>query len=336
MPELPEVETIRRELAPHLVGRRFASVALSWPRAVKKPAPEEFVRRLVGKTIEGLDRRGKYLIFRLSGGETLILHLKMTGSLIIRPASAAPDQYTRTVFCFDDPLGPFEGPVAGNDYAERLAVPRLSQIKSGRGSGRVGEVAPSLRGHSSPGGRIASLPLASRGNGHRAICLHFRDLRKFGAMWLVRERDEVVGKLGPEPLLPDFTVKRLAAILKIHRTPIKAVLCDQAVIAGIGNMYADEALFAARIHPLKIASNLSPAEVARIHRAMQQVLRKAIEGHGASVDTYFRPDGSQGWAHEDFKVAHRRGELCPRCSTPIQRIVVRQRGTYFCPKCQAR
>jgi formamidopyrimidine-DNA glycosylase len=154
-------------------------------------------------------------------------------------------------------------------------------------------------------------------------------------MRLVEDASSIVGKLGPEPLEAGFTPQVLAQILEKRIAPIKVLLCDQSCIAGIGNMYADEALFAARVHPLRQGRSLSSGEVKRLHRAIRQVLWSAIGNKGASVDTYFRPDGALGTAHFQFQVAHRLGgELCSVCGTLVERIVVRNRGTYFCPKCQ--
>jgi len=151
----------------------------------------------------------------------------------------------------------------------------------------------------------------------------------------VKDADSVVGKLGPEPLEAGFTPQVLAQCLAKRTAPIKALLSDQTFIAGIGNMYADETLFAAAIHPLRRGGSLSSEEVEHLHRAIQQVLWSAIGNKGASVDTYLRPDGTLGTAHFQFQVAHRLGgKLCPVCGTPIERIPIRNRGTYFCPKCQ--
>jgi formamidopyrimidine-DNA glycosylase len=168
------------------------------------------------------------------------------------------------------------------------------------------------------------------------INIFFCDLRKFGVMRLVEDVGTVIGKLGPEPLKAGFTPQVLAQRLAKRTAPIKALLCDQPFIAGIGNMYADEALFAARIHPLRQGVSLSPEEVECLHQAILRVLQAAIGNKGASTDTYFRPDGTTGTAHSQFQVAHRLGgDHCPFCGTPIERIVVRSRGTYFCPRCQS-
>jgi formamidopyrimidine-DNA glycosylase len=155
-----------------------------------------------------------------------------------------------------------------------------------------------------------------------------------GALWLVENEMTIVGKLGPEPLTPEFTAERLAKRLQKHKAPIKAVLLDQSFIAGMGNMYADEALFAARIHPLRQANSLSPQEIRNLQKAIVDVLRSAIDSKGASVDTYKRPDGQFGTAHSNFNVAHRGGKPCPICGTTIQRLAIRNRGSYFCPICQ--
>ncbi|MDP6509641.1 MAG: bifunctional DNA-formamidopyrimidine glycosylase/DNA-(apurinic or apyrimidinic site) lyase [Dehalococcoidia bacterium] len=164
--------------------------------------------------------------------------------------------------------------------------------------------------------------------------LHFADRRKLGGLWLVADAALVVGKLGPEPLEPDFTPRVLGERLRGRKAPIKALLLDQSFLAGVGNMYADEALYAAGVHPLRPGCDLSSKEVESIHGAVRKVLLDGIKTGGASVDTYRRPDGSQGHTHRGFQVAHRRGEMCPRCGTPLQRLAVRQRGTYFCPSCQ--
>jgi formamidopyrimidine-DNA glycosylase len=164
--------------------------------------------------------------------------------------------------------------------------------------------------------------------------VYFRDPRKFGVMWLVKDKEDIVGKLGPEPLKAGFTPQVLAKRLSKRKAPIKALLFDQNFIAGIGNMYADEALFSAGIHPLRPGGSLSREEIARLHRAIREVLEAAIGSKGASIVNYYRPNGKLGTAHFNFRVAHRRNETCPECHAPIERITVRNRGTYLCPKCQ--
>lgn len=269
MPELPEVETVKNEISPYVIGRRITGVSLLWEGIVRESSIPEFRSRLIGQEITGVSRRGKYLFFSLSNGDLLNVHLKMTGSLIIGHDSAEPPRYTRAIIHLD------------NDTS-----------------------------------------------------IFFRDPRKFGILRLAKDKISIVGKLGPEPLEAGFTPAVLARLLAKRTAPVKALLCDQNVVAGIGNMYADEALFAAGIHPLRTGGSLSQEEIKRLHQAIRHVLRAGISKQGASTDTYYRPDGTRGTAHDEFQVAHGRGKSCPRCGTPIQRIAVRNRGTYFCPKCQ--
>ncbi len=271
MPELPEVETIKNELSPYIIGRCITDVSLLWEGIARQPSAEEFRARLSGQKITGINRRGKYLIISLNSGDFLIVHLKMTGSLLVGKNSSEPPKYTRAIIHLD-----------------------------------------------------------------RGTDIFFRDPRKFGVMRLVQDPNTVIGKLGPEPLEANFTPQLLAKLLAKRTAPIKALLCDQDLIAGIGSMYADEALFAAGIHPLRSGGSLSQEEVECLHSTIQRVLRAAIGNKGASVQNYFRPDGTIGIAHFEFKVAHRGGQPCFNCGTPIQRLPIRNRGSYFCPKCQPR
>ncbi|HLB27872.1 MAG TPA: zinc finger domain-containing protein, partial [Dehalococcoidales bacterium] len=162
----------------------------------------------------------------------------------------------------------------------------------------------------------------------------FRDPRKFGVLRLVKDKDTVIGKLGVEPFDKEFTPKLLGELLTKRKAPIKALLTEQELIAGIGSMYADEALFATKIHSMRSGTSLTEKEIRNLHKAIRRILSAAIENKGASVDTYYRPDGSKGTAHYQFKVAHRFKEPCYTCGTPIERIKVRNRGSYFCPRCQ--
>jgi formamidopyrimidine-DNA glycosylase len=268
MPELPEVETIRKELSPWVVGQSFAQVTIFDAKLARDGSVEEVCFGLIGQKIESLGRRGKYLIFHLSNSRSLIIHLRMTGVLLLNPKGV--NRYARAVFRFSD--------------------------------------------------------------GHRLV---FSDLRRLGVMWLVDDANTVIGKLGPEPLSESFTPGILGQRLSRRHIPVKAALLDQGIVAGIGNMYADEALFAARIHPLRKADALSAEETQTLYHCIREVLWAAIGSKGASVDTYVRPEGQLGTAHFDFKVAHRGGEPCPVCGTAIERVLVQNRGTYFCPRCQA-
>jgi len=275
MPELPEVETIRRRLAPVLEGETIASAEIVDPRLTRPVEPADVARALVGDRIVSLDRRGKYLLWRLASGRTLVVHLRMTGSLRHAPDGALPeDAYRRATLGLD-------------------------------GGGAVG----------------------------------YRDVRRFGT-WELLDADHLKlyldARLGPEPLAPLFTAARLAASAARRTTPVKAFLLDQRRIAGVGNIYADEALWRAQVHPLRPAGELDVEELARLHRALRAVLRKGIERQGSTLRDYVTPDGEGGAMQDEFHVYGRLGEPCDRCGRPIERIVVGGRGTWFCPHCQHR
>lgn len=164
--------------------------------------------------------------------------------------------------------------------------------------------------------------------------LCFCDRRKLGTLSIIQDIEELEIKLGPEPLAHNFTSEVLKSQLRDRKAPIKAILCDQKAIAGIGNMYADDVLFTARIHPLRQSNSFTDLEIKILHLAIQEVLRKGIYNSGASFSDYQRPDGKRGNQQNEFLVAHRGGKNCYICATPIERIRVRNRGTYFCPTCQ--
>jgi formamidopyrimidine-DNA glycosylase len=270
MPELPEVETIVNGLRGPLIGRTFTGVRVGWENIVAMPAVPEFQRRIRGQQILGIRRRGKYLIFDLSGGDRLLIHLKMTGQLTVRPDDAPADKYGHTVFDLDD--------------------------------GRQ---------------------------------LRFLDTRKFGRVHLVADEDEVVGSLGPEPLAEDFTLSEFSALIRQRKGALKPLLLNQQFIAGIGNIYADEALFVAGIHPQRKADTLTGDEIERLYQAVRQVLRQALADQGTTFDgAYRKVDGGEGEHQENLRVFGRRGQPCPRCGGAIERIVVGGRGTHFCPCCQ--
>jgi formamidopyrimidine-DNA glycosylase len=269
MPELPEVETTVRALRGPLVGRRFTGIRNTWPRHVAKPTVEELRQRIAGRRVVAIERRGKFLVFRLSEGETLLVHLRMTGHLSVVRREEPADPYTHTVF----------------------------QLENGQE-------------------------------------LRFRDPRKFGTVYLLRDPEEVLGKLGPEPLDEAFTVAALHDRLAGRSRQLKPLLLDQTFIAGVGNIYADEALYYAGLHPQRTANSLTGDEVAALHRAVQKVLRMGIEREGASIDRYVKPDGSRGEMQNAVAVFQRTGAACYRCGTPITRIVLGGRSTHFCPVCQ--
>lgn len=270
MPELPEVETIRRDLAPAVRGARVQSVRVAPDagRVVQAPSVQSFDAAIRGRRIAAVRRRGKYLIFELAEGGALVVHLGMTGALLLRRDSDAPDPYTRVVFQLDD--------------------------------------------------------------GHE---LRFSDLRKFGRLWFVEDPSTVVGKLGPEPL-EGLTPQGLRAIFARRTAPVKAVLLDQEAIAGIGNIYADESLFRAGIHPLRPANSLRRAELERLAAAIPETLEEAMRHRGSSYRDYRDAEGREG-AHQFYvRVFRRTGQPCFVCGTPIERISIAGRGTHFCPRCQ--
>ena len=275
MPELPEVESVRRRLVPVLKGRRFERVEIADARLTRPFDPAAVARELEGERVVTVDRRGKYLIVRFESGRALLVHLRMTGSFRLRSRAevALPDDaYRRAVVRLDD----------GSDAA-------------------------------------------------------YRDVRRFGT-WLLLEPGELQpyleARVGPEPLDPEFTAKHLAVRLEKRRAPVKAVILDQRTLAGVGNIYADEALWRARIHPLREARSLEPREVRRLRAAIRDVLLLGIERQGSTLRDYALPDGEAGGMQHEFKVYGRLGEPCDRCGTPIERIVVGGRGTWYCPRCQ--
>jgi len=270
MPELPEVETIVNGLRGLLIGRTVTGVRARWESIVATSAVAEFRRRIRGQRILGIRRRGKYLVFELSGGDRLIIHLKMTGQLMVRPGDAPADPHGHTIFDLDD----------GNQ-------------------------------------------------------LRFIDPRKFGRVYLVADEKEVVGNLGPEPLADDFTLAGFVALVRKRKGALKPLLLNQQFIVGIGNIYADEALFVAGIHPQRKADTLTDDEIERLYQAIRQVLRQALADQGTTFDgAYRKVDGGEGRHQENLMVFRRKGQPCPCCGGVIKRIVVGGRGTYFCPRCQ--
>ena len=267
MPELPEVETIRSQLEPRLVGRKLELVSILDPRLTRPLDPREVAAELEGGRVAAVERRGKYLVLRLNTGAALLVHLRMTGSFGFEATS------------------------------HERAVLELE-------------------------------------GGDRLV---YRDVRRFGT-WLVVDGVELEpylgAKNGPEPLSARFTSAWLAEQLSRRRAALKTVLLDQRVVSGLGNIYADEALWRARLSPLRPANEIEPEEVPRLQRAIRVALRKGIERQGASLRDYAKPDGAAGEMQEEFRVYGREGEPCPRCGTPIAKARVGGRGTWFCPRCQ--
>ena len=274
MPELPEVETIRRALEPVLVGRRFDRVEIDDRRLVRPLEPIEVAAELEGERVAAVERRGKYLIVRFETGRVLLVHLRMTGGFRYSASggSSADDNHVRAVVKLDD----------GADVS-------------------------------------------------------YRDVRRFGT-WLLIERDELdtylATRVGAEPLDAAFTTRALAERLAKRRAPLKAAILDQRVAAGVGNIYADEALWRARLHPLREARTLDATETKALRAAIRKALQLGISRQGATLRDYARLEGEQGGMQHEFKVYGREGEPCDRCGTPIAKTRAGGRGTWFCPTCQ--
>lgn len=271
MPELPEVETIRRQLAPHLEGRTVVDVEILDPRWTRPDPPAPVEAGLRGALVKRVARVGKYLIWELSGARYLLMHLRMTGALLFDPAVEPP--HTRVRFTLD----------AGHHVT--YVDPRRF------GTGRL-----------LYGGAARDAYLAAR--------------------------------LGIEPFTPEFTVEHLRQLARGRRAPVKAFLLDQRAVAGVGNIYADEALFRAAIHPLRPTGRLTVAELGRLRDAIEAALAAGIEAEGASIDDFRHIDGARGSFQDRFLIHRREGEPCPRCGTTIRKIGVGGRTTYVCEKCQ--
>lgn len=272
MPELPEVETVRRGLEPAMLGRRLARVQARRPD-LRFPLPQGFGQRLTGRTVTGVDRRAKFLVLPLDSGEALIAHLGMSGSFRLGGTSFPAEPHDHVIFTMDD------------------------------------------------GGEV-----------------HFNDPRRFGFMdlWPTAELDRhpMLAKLGPEPLDDAFNGPALALRLKGKRTPIKAALLDQGVVAGVGNIYASEALFRAGISPKRLAHTVQGGRADRLAAAVKAVLADAIASGGSSLRDHIRPDGELGYFQHSFDVYGRAGEPCAACGRPIRQIVQAGRSTFYCPHCQ--
>ena len=271
MPELPEVETIRRHLAPHVEGRTIAAIAISDPRWSRPLAPAELEAALQGRRVERLGRRGKYLIWELSDEVFLLQHLRMTGTVLIAPDP--PPAHARV----------------------RMELEGLEVVVSDPRRFGTGE-------------------LALGGDARDA----FLDAR-----------------LGLEPFEEEFTAEHLRALAMRCRAPVKAFVLDQTRIAGVGNIYADEALFRARIHPLRPANRLTRDQIEALRDAIVASLQAGIDAKGATIDDFRHPDGVSGSFQDRFLVHTREGEPCPVCGGPIRKLRVAGRGTYVCARCQS-
>ena len=264
MPELPEVETVVRSLAP-LVGRRIVNAEFRAARILRGADPERMAARLAGRRIDSIRRYGKFILISLRGGGYLLLHLGMTGRLLL---GAAPAKHTHAIFTLD-----------------------------------------------------------------RGV-LQFDDSRQFGAIEVHEDFPARVARLGPEPL--EISAEDFARALRLRRTCVKALLLDQTFVRGVGNIYADEALFRAGIHPLARTGRLRQDRALRLHLMLAEVLTEAIAAGGSSISDYVDADGRQGLFQGSHRVYQRSGEPCVNCGTAIRRLLVGQRSSHFCPRCQKR
>jgi formamidopyrimidine-DNA glycosylase len=292
MPELPEVETLRRELNGAIKNKTIGSAEIKVYKMVKPLTPANFQQKIKNKKILGIDRRAKVLVFELSAGLFLLIHLKMSGQLIFAP----------------------------------------NRLKA-KGHKLV------VGGHPHPGG-LDNLPnkfthaIFTFSDGSK---LYFNDLRKFGWIKLASKEglEKLSNEFGPEPLEKEFTLKKFKEILnKYPKRKIKQVLMDQSLIAGIGNIYADESCFCSGILPTRIVKNIKPKEAEKLYRCMIKILKFAISKKGTSANTYIQLDGSKGGMKPYLKVYGRKGEKCKKCGGTIQKIKLNGRGTHFCRKCQ--
>ena len=267
MPELPEVENARQYLLrAGLVGSILGAPDITWPKTVRRPSVGEFIEGIVGRRVEGIQRRGKYLTSALDDGNNLILHLGMTGSLRITNVAQSQGPMVRHTFPLD-------------------------------------------------GGRR----------------LEFSDPRKFGHLWLLADPADAMPTMGPEPLEPSFTADVLAGILNGRRAPIKALLLEQSVVAGLGNLYADEALFLSGIHPERIGQNLTDCQIRRLHASIVSALSHSVGEYARARDAHW-PDPPV--ALSPWSIRRSKGDLCPRCGIEVQQLRVRGRSSWFCPNCQ--
>jgi formamidopyrimidine-DNA glycosylase len=270
MPELPEVETIANllrqgtESQPAIIGKKITGARLLWERCLATPTFPEFKQRLIGQEIQKIWRRGKFLCLSLPS-DILLIHLRMSGDLLVEPESAPVLTHHRLIL--------------------------------------------NLEG---------------------GVRLAFNDARKFGRVWLVVDPATVFGDLGPEPLDPSFTALDLFHRLQASRRQIKPLLIDQSFVAGVGNIYADETLHHAKLHPLTPSHTLTFSQAERLHHSLRQVLEEGIRRNGTSIDWVYRGGDFQNY----LRVYQRTGEPCLVCGTPIQKMIVGQRGTHFCPVCQ--
>jgi formamidopyrimidine-DNA glycosylase len=307
MPELPEVETIRGQLSPLVEGRTLRRIEILDPRWSRPLAPEELSNALEGRRVEHLERRGKYLLWSFENDVHLAQHLRMTGAVLVEPA-------------------------AGRSRID----PPHTRVRLELGPLPAGRASSGERRRPGAGARNAA-PAAGERAGLRLAIV---DPRRFGTGELLLGSEALeaffAARLGLEPLDERFTAEQLKRIARGRRAPIKTFLLDQRRIAGVGNIYADEALFRAGVHPLRPAGRLSRGQYAALREGVIEALQAGIDARGATIDDFRDVDGVSGSFQDQFLVHRRAGEPCPRCGGEIVKMVVGGRGTYVCETCQRR
>lgn len=289
MPELPEVETIKRDLGERMIGEKISRVQVKDFRAVK--GSSSFSKKVSGKVVKGIDRRGKLLILELGDDAYILIHLKMTGQLI---------------YCHNQEM------IAGGH-----TLNKEDPVEN------VGGELPNK--HT----RVVFYFLS----GDK---LFFNDMRRFGYIKLLsgKDKEDKLKELGPEPLIKDFNLKTFQENLRKRKVAVKKALLDQKLVAGIGNIYADEALFSAGIRPDRPAEGLSEEEIKKLHKSIKGILKKGVEYRGTTFNNYVDGQGKQGGFSRLLKVYGREGEKCPNCKGYIKKIRLAGRGTHYCPECQ--
>jgi formamidopyrimidine-DNA glycosylase len=312
MPELPEVEYTARQLREAIVGATIRDALVFWDRTIGYPSVPEFLAEIAGRRIEGIRRRGKFLLLDLSGDLFLSIHRRMTGNLLLLPPGWEIDTSLRET-------NPVAWDTKGPTFRE-LSPAQTARERNGARAYTESEAAYC---------RVCF----NLEDGRRLL---FTDPRKFGRieLWPCAREEEALQGLGPEPLSEEFTVERLAEALARRKTAIKTTLLLQEIVAGLGNIYADEALYDARIHPLRPANSLSPEEIERLHHGIVRALIGGIAHGGTSFNDYRDLWGEAGENYNHVRVYQREGQPCERCGTPIERIVIGQRSAHFCPTCQ--
>jgi formamidopyrimidine-DNA glycosylase len=348
MPELPEVEYTARQLRASVVGATISSALVFWERTVGQPDLSNFLQQVAGRRIEAVRRRGKFLILDLSGDLFLSIHRRMTGNLFLLPPGWEIDTSLRET----DPLawsrrGPSfvaaGSPSLRGTAGDHKGPPRHfsppSPLRLGDFPLKDGDTAESVQNVDQSAvsdeetmyayGRVCF----NLDDGRRLL---YTDPRKFGRieLWSRDCEAQTFKGLGPEPLDADFTVEWLEQALSRRKGAIKQALLAQEVVAGMGNIYADEALYYAAIHPLRRASSLTPAEIQLLHRGIVAALTLGIEHGGTSFNDYRDLWGEAGDNYNHVRVYQQDGKPCPRCGMLIERMVIAQRGTHFCPGCQ--